>query len=66
LGKFDVIFLRNMLIYFQTESKIEIAQRVIKTLQPGGWLMIGHSESLKDVDPKLKTVAPSIYRLASI
>jgi chemotaxis protein methyltransferase CheR len=66
LGKFDVIFLRNMLIYFQKEIKIEIAQRVIKTLQPGGWLMIGHSESLKDVDPKLKTVAPSIYRLASI
>jgi chemotaxis protein methyltransferase CheR len=66
LGKFDVIFLRNMLIYFQTESKIDIARRVIKTLQPGGWLFIGHSESLKDVDPKLKTVAPSIYRLASL
>ena len=65
LGKFDVIFLRNMLIYFQPESKIEIVRRVIKTLQPGGWLLIGHSESLKDVDPKLKMMAPSIYRLIS-
>jgi len=63
LGKFDVIFLRNMLIYFQPESKIEIARRVVKTLHPGGWLLIGHSESLKDVDPKLKTIAPSIYRM---
>jgi len=65
LGKFDVIFLRNMLIYFQPESKIEIVRRVIKTLQPGGWLLIGHSESLKDVDPNLKMMAPSIYRLIS-
>ena len=66
LGKFDVIFLRNMLIYFQPESKIDIARRVIKALHPGGWLLIGHSESLKDVDPQLKTIAPSIYRFASI
>lgn len=64
LGKFDVIFLRNMLIYFQPESKIEIARRVIKSLHPGGWLLIGHSESLKDVDPGLKAVSPSVYRLA--
>jgi len=65
IGKFDVIFLRNMLIYFQPESKIEIARRIIKTLVPGGWLLIGHSESLKDVDPQLKTIAPSIYRFAT-
>lgn len=64
LGKFDVIFLRNMLIYFQPESKIEIARRVIKSLHPGGWLLIGYSESLKDVDPGLKAVSPSVYRLA--
>jgi len=62
IGKFDVIFLRNMLIYFQNETKIEIVKRLLDVLQPGGWLMVGHSESIKDFDERLISHSPSIYR----
>ena len=62
IGKFDVIFLRNMLIYFQNETKIEIVKRLLDVLQPGGWLIVGHSESVKDFDDRLIAHSPSISR----
>jgi chemotaxis protein methyltransferase CheR len=62
IGKFDVIFLRNMLIYFQNETKIEIVKRLLDVLQPGGWLIVGHSESIKDFDDRLISHSPSISR----
>jgi chemotaxis protein methyltransferase CheR len=62
IGKFDVIFLRNMLTYFQNETKIEIVKRLLDVLQPGGWLIVGHSESVKDFDDRLVSHSPSIYR----
>lgn len=62
IGKFDVIFLRNMLIYFQNETKIEIVKRLLDVLQPGGWLIVGHSESVKDFDDRLVAHSPSISR----
>ena len=42
---FDVIFLRNVLIYFNTETKRKVVARVLNTLKPGGYLLISHSES---------------------
>jgi chemotaxis protein methyltransferase CheR len=65
LGRFDVVFLRNMLIYFQPDTKNEIVRRVIETVLPGGWLIVGHSESLKNTDVRLITHSPSIYRVAT-
>ena len=65
VGKFEVIFLRNMLIYFKPEKKREIVQRVCQRLAPDGWLVIGHSESLRDMDDELSVVAPSVYRWAT-
>ncbi len=64
LGLFDVVFLRNMLIYFQNETKAEIVRRVMGTLQPMGWLIVGHSESLKGVHPRLIQHSPSVYRVS--
>ncbi len=63
LGLFDVIFLRNMLIYFQNDTKTEIVRRVLGALQPNGWLVVGHSESLKGFHPRLMQHSPSVYRL---
>jgi len=65
IGKFDLVFLRNMLIYFQTPTKTEIVRRVVDTLIPGGWLFVGHSESLKGLDDRLQPHSPSIYRTAA-
>lgn len=46
LGRFDIIFCRNVLIYFSSESKRDILQRMARTLQPGGYLFLGGSESI--------------------
>lgn len=62
LGKFDVIFLRNVLIYFDAETKRRVAQRVLDHLRPGGQLYIGHSESLHGMGLPVRNVAPAIYR----
>ncbi|RZL03066.1 MAG: methyltransferase [Rubrivivax sp.] len=62
LGQFDVIFLRNVMIYFNGDTKRQVVARVISMLKPGGYFCIGHSESLNDISDALLTVAPSIYR----
>ena len=62
LGMFDVVFLRNVLIYFNNETKRKVVARVLNVLKPGGYLFIGHSESLIDVTEAVDLVAPAIYR----
>lgn len=62
LGTFDVIFLRNVLIYFNLATKRDVVGRVLDALKPGGWLFIGHSESLIDVHDGVEMAAPAIYR----
>jgi chemotaxis protein methyltransferase CheR len=62
LGTFDVVFLRNVLIYFNVETKRKVVARVLSALKPGGHLFIGHSESLVEVSEAAELVAPAIYR----
>ncbi len=62
LGEFDVVFLRNVMIYFNTETKAKVVERIAATLKPGGHLLIGHSESLNGVTDVLAAVRPSVYR----
>ncbi|RMP32983.1 Chemotaxis protein methyltransferase [Pseudomonas amygdali pv. lachrymans] len=62
LGEFDVIFLRNVMIYFDQETKSKVVARLIPRLKPGGYFIISHSESLNGVNDMLKMVSPSIYR----
>jgi chemotaxis protein methyltransferase CheR len=62
LGTFDVIFLRNVLIYFDLGTKRAVIARVLEALKPGGWLFIGHSETLMDVSDAVAMIAPAIYR----
>jgi chemotaxis protein methyltransferase CheR len=62
LAPFDMVFLRNVMIYFNGETKRQVVARIVSTLKPGGHLCIGHSESLNDINPGLLPVAPSIYR----
>jgi chemotaxis protein methyltransferase CheR len=61
IGMFDVIFLRNVLIYFDTKTKKSVVERVVKKLKPGGLLFISHSETLNRVTDVLEMVQPSIY-----
>jgi chemotaxis protein methyltransferase CheR len=63
VGQFDVIFLRNTLIYFQPEKKLAIIKKMINALKPMGWLIVGNAESLRGLDSRLKQHTPSIYQL---
>ncbi len=62
VGLFDVIFLRNVLIYFQPETKREVVSRLLEKLRPGGHFVVGHSESLNGIVKDLQIEAASIYR----
>ena len=62
LGEFDLVFLRNVMIYFDSATKQQVVQRILSCLRPGGHLLIGHSESLTTLACGLKPLAPSIYR----
>lgn len=62
IGEFDVIFLRNVMIYFDLDTKREVVSRLQARLQRGGYLVVGHSESLNGVNNELQVMSPSIYR----
>lgn len=63
IGKFDLVFLRNVLIYFENENKAKILERIAEKLAPGGILFVGHSESLHGLSTRFVPVKPAIYRL---
>jgi len=63
IGLFDIIFLRNVLIYFNRETKQHIIKNIISAMAPAAYLFIGHSESLTGIDTKLSAVAPTIYQI---
>ena len=56
LGKFDIIFCRNVLIYFSAELKSDILNRMAKQLQPNGYLVLGSSESITGYTDAFKMV----------
>jgi len=63
VGSFDLIFCRNVLIYFDQESKMKVIGGILRHLSPSGLLFVGHSEHLGAIAPNLKTVAPTIHAL---
>jgi chemotaxis protein methyltransferase CheR len=64
IGRFDVVFLRNVLIYFEADAKLDIVKRVAPLIKPGGYLFTGHSESLSNLPTGLNNVRPAIYARA--
>lgn len=62
VGQFDVIFLRNVMIYFDNQTKSEVVARLLKHLKPGGYFIVSHSESLNGISDDVQLVKPSIYR----
>ena len=64
IGKFDLVFLRNVLIYFENDIKEQVLGRIAKVLNPNGILFVGHSESLHGVSNRFVPIKPAIYKLA--
>ncbi|XZG70952.1 CheR family methyltransferase [Chitinibacteraceae bacterium HSL-7] len=62
IGLFDVIFLRNVLIYFDFSGKSQVLARVVAQLVPGGILVVSHSESLHGLAEGLQALQPGVYR----
>ncbi len=59
---FDVIFCRNVMIYFETDVQQRVVTMLERHLAPGGYLFVSHSESLNSVSHGLKWIAPAAYR----
>jgi chemotaxis protein methyltransferase CheR len=60
--KFHVIFCRNVMIYFDNKTKTELVNKFYEFTEPGGYLFIGHSESLNREQTRYKYVLPAVYR----
>ena len=60
--RFEVIFCRNVMIYFDRTIQQKVVSMLERHLKPGGWLLISHSESLNDIEHDLRWVAPAVYR----
>ena len=62
LGEFDAIFLRNVMIYFDQDTKRQVVARLLPLLRPGGYFLVGHSETLNGLCDDLQPVQPAVYR----
>lgn len=62
---FDVIFCRNVMIYFDVPTRQHVVTRLVENLNPGGYLITGHSESLNGINHSLQYLQPTIYRKQS-
>lgn len=58
---FDLIFCRNVLIYFDAQAKLRAARHLVQQLTPGGFLFLGHAESLNGLAEGMRSVMPTIY-----
>jgi chemotaxis protein methyltransferase CheR len=58
----DIIFCRNVMIYFDAKEKAEVVQKFATVLKPRGYLFVGHSESLMMAKDTFVNIGPTIYR----
>ncbi|MDP0499638.1 MAG: protein-glutamate O-methyltransferase [Verrucomicrobiota bacterium JB022] len=59
---FDMVFLRNVMIYFDRDTQVDLIQRILPWIRPGGYLITGQSESLGHSVQALKVLRPSIHQ----
>ena len=59
---FDVVFCRNVLIYFDRETQAKVIQKLCEKLRPDGYFFLGHSESIMNMQVPLKQVKPTIFK----
>ena len=62
---YDIIFCRNVLIYFDKATQERVIRKFISHLRPGGLLFLGHSESIMGMDVPLRQIQPTVYQVAA-
>jgi chemotaxis protein methyltransferase CheR len=60
---FDVVFCRNVLIYFNRATQESVIQKICRNIKPGGYLFVGHSESLSGMDIPVFQVTNAVFRM---
>ncbi len=63
-GPMDVVFCRNVMIYFDHVVRTRLVMEIHRLLRPGGYLMVGHSESLTGLNAPFKSMQPAVYKKA--
>lgn len=63
-GPFDLVFCRNVLIYFEPDTRRRVVERLLDRLAPSGAFFVGHAESLVNVTRRVRTLAPTVYTAA--
>ena len=58
----DIIFLRNVLIYFDKADQADVIRRLVGHLRPGGYLLLGHSESMIGTSITMRQIAPAVFQ----
>lgn len=61
-GKFAIVFCRNVMIYFNRQTQADLINKLYDVIEPGGYLFIGHSESLTSIEHRFGYVAPTVYQ----
>lgn len=61
-GRFQVIFCRNVLIYFDPQTRAQLADRFYQVMEPGGYLFLGHTETMGRNNPHFRYVQPAVYQ----
>ena len=65
VGRFDLLFCRNVFIYFDVRSKAQALARILEHLSPQGYLFVGHAESLSSLTHRVRLLQSTIYALGS-
>ena len=60
-GPLDIVFCRNVMIYFDKEVRSRLLSEIYRLLRPGGYVLVGHAESLTGLETGFKSVQPSVY-----
>ena len=58
----DVVFLRNVIIYFDAPTKLKVLTEICSRIRKDGWLLLGHSESLAGMDLPVRQIRPAVFR----
>ena len=61
-GQLDMVFCRNVMIYFDNSVRMRLISEIYRLLQPSGYLLTGHAEGLTSIQTELKCLEPSIYQ----
>ena len=61
-NKKDIIFCRNVLIYFDKPTQLAVIKKLVDCLKPGGFLFLGHSETIFGSNLPLKTVSTTVFQ----